>query len=192
MKITNKILPIILLCMLLASCNKDNTPYGSEYEINGIELKTNDSSKDTISASQFVIKMLLKSDNKYAEEYGLEPRLKSKISDIKVEVLSDGLHPSIAKNDDVSRFFVIDDQVYYDENDYYNYYKNGLYITIPEYVSRGVIKSLKPVLYFTNQTRLAPKADVLITDTLALAFKVELKLENNRIFSDQISTVLIP
>ncbi|RUT78740.1 hypothetical protein [Ancylomarina longa] len=183
MKITNLLLAAIFLSALLPSCSKDkDQTYGPEYEINDIELNADYLDRDTIPAKLFAMQLVLKSDNKYAAEYGLNPLLKSKIAAIKVTVLTDGMHPAIAKDNDVSRFFLIDDWGYH----------HNLYQTIPQYIEQGEIKSLSPVLYFTDQMALAPNSETIITDTIALAFRVELKLKNNQVFSDQDSIVLIP
>ncbi|WP_461632251.1 hypothetical protein [Labilibaculum euxinus] len=190
MKIRNLLVNITLLYGLSVSCSDgDNEPYGPEYEVDGVELSLRNDyyyrdKGDTISADKFVIMMKLKSDNEYAQDYGLNPQMVSEITDIKVSVLSDGLYAGIAKNDDVSRFFLMDDGEHY--------YTEDLYQTIAQYVEAGVTKSSEPYLYFTNQTELAPKAVALISDTITLAFKVDLTLKNNKTFNDQLRVTLIP
>lgn len=189
-KLKSVIFTTALFFTINVSCSKDSDePYGPEYEVNGVELSLyNDYSSnykgDTISADRLIINMKLKSDNKYAQDYGLNPKLKSEISALKVSVLSDGLYTGISKNDDVSRFFLMDNGN--------NNYSEDLYQTIEQYIETGVTKSSEPHLYFTNQTELAPKAEALITDTITLDFKVDLTLNNSKTFSDQFRVTLIP
>lgn len=190
MKCKRFLIMLILLYGICISCSDDsNEVYGPEYEVDGIELSLSNDyyynyNSDTISADKFVIKLKLKSDNEYAQDYGLNPKLETEITALKVSVLTDGLYAGIAKNDDVSRFFLMDNGD--------NYYSEDLYQTIEQYIDAGVTKSSEPYLYFTNQTELVPKSEALITDTITLVFKLDLTLKNSKTFSDELRVTLIP
>lgn len=179
-----------LICIMLLSCSEDNNePYGPEFEVDGIELSLNhdyyyQNRGDTISANQFVINLKLMSDNKYAQDYGINPKISSEVVDIKIFVLGEGMHIDIAKNTDVSQFFLVDESEHY--------YNNDLYQTIAQYSKAGALKSSGASLYFTNQIELAPKSEALITDTISLSFRLDLTLKNNKTFSDQLHVTLIP
>lgn len=177
-------LAITVLCVIFTSCSKgDSEPYGAEYEIDGIELTTNSYyGNDTLSASQFVLNLNLKSDNEYAQDYGLQPRSTSKISDIKVFVLDEGLHSSISENDEVTQLFLMKKANTYD----------ALYQTVNQYIEKGELESSQLALFFTNQLELKPRSEQLISDTISLNFRLELSLENSEVFSDQIKVTLIP
>lgn len=186
----------VLLCWLiiavlfcwLCSCESNKEPYGPEYGVDGIALSvsTGYSDKDeAIPANQFILKVKLLSDNKYAQDFGIHSRMISKIADLKISIRNAGMHPDIPENSDVSRYFLIDD-------DYASYFVDDLYQTIPQYIEAGHLNSSQLYLYFTNQTDLAPNSEVLVSDISQHTFKLDLTLENGKIFSDQIKVSLKP
>lgn len=175
--------PLALFLAIAASCSDDRSEtYGPEYEIDGIELSHRNYDGDTISANSLRLLLDLKSDNNYAQEYGINPKLISQIASIKLFVLDDGLHPTILKNNEVSQLFLMEES-----NSY-----NSLYQTISDFVEKGKLNSLNQTLYFTNQLDLSPRSEKLITDTISLGFKIELELENKEVFTDEINLTLIP
>ncbi|MFV0590684.1 MAG: hypothetical protein ACK5M7_04815 [Draconibacterium sp.] len=178
------IIVLLSLGILLFACSEDdNVPYGPDYEIAGIKLDVDNSEyyRDTIPADVFKLKLTMLSDNDYAHQYGLNPNLTSKITDVQIMLGNHEGFPGI-DSAEVNKYFVVDDGGSYD----------SLYETIEQYTSKEKIKSLTPYLLFTNQTSLAAKAGKLVTDTVAVQLKVQLTLDNKKTFSKQVSTVLIP
>jgi hypothetical protein len=172
------------ISLLIFACTKDeNEPYGPNYEITGIKLEISNKERynDTIPANVFKVKIILMSDNDYAQQYGLNPRLKSKITNLQVSLDNYDELPLVTGSN-AAPYFVIEDGNSYD----------SLYETIEQYVGKEQIVSLAPRLVFTNQTILGPKADKLVTDTVSIELSVKLTLDNNVSYSTQVKTVLKP
>ncbi len=169
---------------LAFACSDENEePYGPDYEITGIKLEVCDQEyyNDTIPADVFKMELTLMSDNDYALQYGLSPKLTSRITDLTVSL--DNLEAVTSIEDsDVSDLFVVED----------GWRHNYLYETIEQYTAKEQLVSLTPLLVFTNQSDLVPKPDKLITDTVAVEFSVKLMLANNKFYTSQVKTVLIP
>ncbi len=175
---------LLSMSFLVFSCsNNDDDPYGPDYEINGIKLSVENQEffKDTIPADVFKIQLSLLSDNDYAHQYGINPRLKNDVTDLQI-ILENHVDLPEFLNEDLSKYFVVEDGYQYD----------ALYETVDQYVAKKQIVSLHPCLVFTNQSSLSAKANKLISDTVRVELRVKLSLDNKASFSSQLKTVLIP
>lgn len=175
---------LMAIGFLSFACSKDsNEPYGPDYEITDIKADVFDEAyyNDTIPADVFKVRLSLMSDNEYAQKYGLNPKLKTRITDLVIN-LDNYEELSSFTDKDVSKYFLVED----------GYSSNNLYETIVQYTHKKELNSLSPGLVFTNQVSLSPNADKLITDTVAIELSIMFTLDTKKTFSKQIKTVLKP
>ncbi|MFV0484517.1 MAG: hypothetical protein ACK5MG_10565 [Bacteroidales bacterium] len=177
---------LILLSVgfVFLSCSNDNDsePYGPEANLSGFTLST---PRDTMRASQFQIYITYNYDNEYALEYGLYPQVLTSIDSLSVTLIDAGGNPSFNNGTNMNPYFVVND----------NLRHNELYQTIDTYVSANKIRCLNPYLVFTNQNKLAPKNDPLISDTLDAEFQVKIEMTNNskrEVFIENIKCIITP
>ncbi len=171
--------------LFMFACSNDAEPYvyGPDYEIKEVKLEVYNGNywKDTIPADVFKLQLLFLSDNNYAHDYGINPKLKSNITDLQV-IMENYEDIDLLTHSNVSDYFLVNDDVNYD----------SLYETIEQYTQKKQLTSLRPRLLFTNQTTLSAGSTKLIQDTVAADLKVIVTLENESTFTNQIKVILIP
>ncbi|MFV0505422.1 MAG: hypothetical protein ACK5L5_01740 [Bacteroidales bacterium] len=176
-----------LAALVLQGCSQDHDasiPYGPEYDVDGFELSVREDYNrvDTVQADKLQLLVRLTSENQYAQEYGINPKPSSHIAGLKVSLLNTQDFPNW-KSPDLSPYFLVDDKRSYE----------GLYETIDSYLKKPTTERTgTPVLVFTNQSKLHPKHEILINDTTLVRIGVEITLSNNKVFNEQIKTVLLP
>ncbi len=171
---------------LFFACQDDkDSIYGPIYDIDGLQLKIVNnhyySKEDSVNADEFKIEMILLSDNEYAQMYGINPRTYNNITELTIILENTNDFPELTDND-VSKFFVIDDNI----SDY------EIYESIEEYTSKKEIRSLTPRLIFTNKTSIKPGGKYLITKNTKVVLSVKITLDNKKTYTDKIGTVLLP
>ncbi|MHA7109015.1 hypothetical protein ACRTDU_02740 [Sunxiuqinia elliptica] len=172
------------ICWLAFACSDEEVePYGPDYKIDDFKLEVYNSAylNDTIPADRFQLKLTLLSDNEYAQRYGLDPKLESKITGLQIN-LENPLVIESFSSENLNPYFLVEDANRY----------NSLYETIEEYITKEEIKSLTPHLVFTNLSTISGKSNKLISDTVSVEISVTLTLEDGESFSHSVKTVLIP
>jgi hypothetical protein len=187
-RLWNLMTAVIFLLFGTQSCNNDDETYGPELEITGCHF-TNYSANydylysDTIPANSYQIALSLQSDNEYALEYGINPKVKNTIESINIETL-DGLNGYALPGTQVNRFFLVEDETEW---------QNG-YRTIDDFVANdGMFSNLTSGrLIFTNQNQLTRPYENIVAegDTISCRFRLTI-LFNNQLTEQQTLNVTL-
>ncbi|MFV0289787.1 MAG: hypothetical protein ACK5IJ_02655 [Mangrovibacterium sp.] len=179
MKKLNFKLLFMLLAFLAQACSSDDESfyYGPDYEIDDVQV----TAPETESASSFAISLNLLSSNEYAYEYGFNPRVINGIADLNLSLISASA-PTEIVGTDLNPYFLVDDALYFD----------AMYVTIADFVAKKELNSVKPILCFTNQTKLSLPYKALISDTTILEIQVDVTLSDSKKFSEIVTTTIIP
>ena len=187
----NRFLILLLLAICFSACQNYEAadPLGPEFVVDNASFKNystdwNFQNTDSIPADSYKIAVNLKSNNPYAEAYGINPVQQNRIVDIEILTLLD-FNDYATAGDTINDFFLVQKGNSYD----------GLYQTIPVFLKEeeGYFEGIdKGKLVFTNQTRIGTFYDELVIndDVIPCEFKVKMTFDNTLVIEDTLRVTL--
>ena len=178
----------LILFALTIGCRDEDTSYGPEVDLTGCSFSNTSANydyrnSDTIPANSYQVIFELQTDNDYALEYGINPQVQNKISQVEITTLSD-LNGYAEAGSLVNDFFLVYDTYEYDR----------IYSTINDFISNeGVFKRLDSGrLIFTNQNRLdKPYSNIIAEgDTVQCQFRIKVSFDNQLSVQQTLSVTL--